>query len=39
MLMNLVMSKRYKCPRCDGTGTFYDGSRCYYCQGVGWYEA
>lgn len=23
-----------KCPRCDGTGTFHDGSTCYYCNGA-----
>ena len=24
---------KHKCPRCDGTGTFMDGSTCYYCKG------
>lgn len=24
-----------RCPRCWGTGTFDDGSTCYYCQGTG----
>ena len=24
-----------KCPRCDGTGSFTDGSKSYYCQGSG----
>ena len=23
------------CCRCAGTGTMYDGSICYYCQGTG----
>lgn len=28
-------SGKMKCPRCDGTGSFTDGSKCYYCQGAG----
>lgn len=27
-----------KCPRCDATGTFTDGSECYYCKGVGYFQ-
>lgn len=26
------------CFRCGGTGTFNDGSTCYYCQGKGYIE-
>ncbi len=28
-------SGQMKCPRCDGTGTFIDGTTCYYCKGKG----
>lgn len=28
-------SGRERCPRCAGTGTFEDKSKCYYCQGSG----
>ena len=34
-LIKGIIGLNAPCPRCGGTGTFKDGSICYYCDGKG----